>query len=321
MSGIVELVVVLGLACAAGWACWRIWRVRTLGARLVGGIVTGLLTLLLAAIGVVGLVGVYRLDAPHGGPAPSVQAAATADQLALATRRLNGCAGCHSSTGGLPLDGGTDNFLGGGGPGLGVLVAPNLTPGGPLKDWSDGEILRAVREGVDRDGHPLLIMPADAFHHLSDADGQVLVASLRAQPAASRTTPGRDLNLLGLLLVGAGLFPTAEQPHIAQPQPAPPAGPTPAYGQYLVDVTGCSLCHGPNLEGRSGGGGFGPPAGPNLRALVPTWQQADFVRFFRSGQDPYGRAVDPALMPWTDIGKMYSDEELAAIYAAIRGST
>ena len=66
------------------------------------------------------------------------------DQLTVAGRRITGCAGCHSSTGALPLDGGTTNFLGGanGGLGPGVLVPPNLTPGGALKDWSDGEIVR-----------------------------------------------------------------------------------------------------------------------------------------------------------------------------------
>ena len=31
---------------------------------------------------------------------------------------------------------------------MGVLYATNLTPGGPLKDWTDGEIVRAIREGV-----------------------------------------------------------------------------------------------------------------------------------------------------------------------------
>jgi mono/diheme cytochrome c family protein len=242
----------------------------------------------------------------------------TPDQLAVAARRVNGCAGCHSSTGDLPLDGGTTNFFADGGPPLGVLVPPNLTPAGPLKDWTDGEIIRAIREGVDRDGHPLLIMPSDAFHHLSDADVQMLVAYLRSQPATNHATPPRDVSLLGLALVGAGLFPTAEQPQISQPQTTPPAGVTPAYGQYLVDITGCQTCHGPSLEGGTPGG-FGPPAGPNIRALVPTWQQADFVKFFRTGVDPYGRNVDPENMPWKDIGNAYTDDELGAIYAYIHG--
>jgi mono/diheme cytochrome c family protein len=168
---------------------------------------------------------VYRLYAPHGSPAANVTVQASADQLTVASRRANGCSGCHSSTGAFPLDGGEENFLGGP---MGTLVPPNLTPGGPLKDWTDGEIIRAIREGLDRSGHPLIIMPSDSFHNLSDVDVRALVAYLRSQPASDHSTAPRDLGIMALVLVGGGLFPTAEQPHIAQPQMAPPAGVTPA---------------------------------------------------------------------------------------------
>jgi len=316
MSGILGIGIVIILSLAGVWLAIRAWRARNVVVRIIAGIVTSLLTLVLAAVSVLGILGAYRLYAPHGAPAATITAQASPDVVAAASKRMSGCTGCHSSSGDLPLDGGSSNLLAGGPP-LGVLVAPNLTPGGPLKDWSDGEIVRAIREGVDRDGHALLIMPSDTFHHLSDADVQAAVAYLRSQPAVNHPTPPRDISLLGLAIVGAGLFPTAEQPHIDQPQAAPPAGVTPEYGQYLVDITGCRTCHGSTLEGRAPGG-FGPPAGPNIKALVPTWQEAQFVNFFRTGVDAYGRSVDPNLMPWRDIGKAYSDDELKAIYAYLR---
>lgn len=320
MSGFIVLIVVILLTIGAGWAAWRAWRSRQIVMRYLGGLLAVIATLVLAAVSIVGLLGVYRLYTPHGAPAPSITAAASADQIGIAAKRASGCTGCHSSSGSIPLDGGTMNFFAGGGPPLGVLVAPNLTPGGPLKDWSDGEILRAIREGVDRNGHPLLIMPSETFHNLADADALTLVAYLRGQPASNHDTPDRDVSIIGLLLVGAGLFPTAEQPHIEQPQTAPPTGVTPEYGKYLVDITGCRVCHGPNLEGRTPGG-FGPPAGPSLRALVPTWQEPAFVSFFRTGVDPYGRAINPANMPWTDIGMAYTDDELRAMYAYLHTLT
>ncbi len=317
VSGIVELLVVILLAIGFGWLSLRAWRVRNVALRIIGGLLTALLTIILAALSVGGLVGASKLYTPHGAPAPNLTIQASADQMAVASRRINGCTGCHSSAGTVPLDGGTTNFLGGP---LGNLVAPNLTPGGPLKDWTDGEIVRSIREGVDRDGHPLIIMPSDAFHYLSDADVQLLVAYLRSQPATNHPTPPRDLSLIALELVGAGLFPTAEQPPLTALQTAPPAGVTPAYGQYLVDTTGCGVCHGPNLEGRTPGG-FGPPAGPSLKAIVPNWQEAAFVSFFRTGVDPNGRKIDPTQMPWEDVGKAYTDDELRAIYAYVRGLT
>lgn len=321
MSGFIGVLVVLALAVAFGWLSFRAWRVSNLALRIPTGLATALLSLVFAAATALGLAGVYRLYTPHGGAAPTLTARATSDQLAAGARRIKGCAGCHSSAGALPLDGGTTNFLGGTGLGPGVLVAPNLTPAGPLKDWTDGEIVRAIREGIDRDGHPLLIMPAEAFHHFSDDDVQTIVAYLRSQPTTEHATPPRDVNLLGLMLVGAGLFPTAEQPHISQPQTTPAVGVTPAYGQYLVDITGCASCHGPTLSGGRPNGGFGPPVGPSLRAIVPQWAEADFVKFFRTGQDPNGRNVDPGLMPWKDIGASYTDDELRALYAYVHGLT
>jgi mono/diheme cytochrome c family protein len=320
VSGLIGVVVVLVVAILFGWLCVRAWRLRNTPLRIGAGLLSGLVTLVLAAVSVVSLIGVYRLYAPHGGPPATLTVRATPEQLTVAGRRISGCVGCHSSTGSLPLDGGAQNFLGGSGFGPGVLFPPNLTPGGPIKDWTDGEIVRAIREGIDKDGRPLLIMPSDAFNHLGDDDVQILVAYLRTQPAAPQTTPPRDINLLGLLLVGGGLFPTAEQPHITQPQAPPQAG-TPAYGKYLVDTTGCAVCHGPDLSGGRPTGGFGPPAGPSLRAIVPQWAEADFVKFFRTGQDPNGRNIDPELMPWKDIGAAYTDDELRAMYTYLHGLT
>jgi mono/diheme cytochrome c family protein len=313
--GFVQLLLVILLALVLAWLTTRAWRLRNTVVRIVAGVVAVLLTLVLGLVSIVGLVGVYRLYGPHGAPAPNITVQVSADRLAIAQRRANGCTGCHSTGEALPLDGGSANFLGG----LGTLVPPNLTPGGRLNDWTDGEIIRALREGIDRDGHPLLIMPSEAFHHLSDDDVQGLVAFLRSQPAVSHATPARDLSMMGLVLVGAGLFPTAEQPHISQPQVGPAPG-TPAYGKYLVDTTGCAVCHGPDLRGRTPGG-FGPPAGPSLRALVPTWQEADFVKFFRTGVDPYGRTIDPNAMPWKDIGLTYTDDELRAMHSYLKALT
>jgi cytochrome c553 len=314
VSGLIQLAILIVVAIVLSWMTNR-------ARRLLGGLARRTLTALAALatvlcwlVAVVGVIGAYRLYAPHSASPTSTTVQVAPDQLLVGQRRATGCAGCHSASANLPLDGGNTNLLGGA---LGTLYAPNLTPGGPLKDWTDAEIARAIREGVDRDGRALLIMPSDAFHHLSDADVNVLVAYLRSQPSVAGTTPGRDASLLGLGLIGAGALPTAEQPHIAQPQSAPPAGVTPEYGQYLADITGCRMCHGADLQGRAPGG-FGQPAGPSLGAIAKAWPEGDFVRFFRTGDDPSGRQVDPARMPWRDIGRAYTDDELRAMFAYLR---
>lgn len=306
----VILVVLLFVLFA--WLASRAWRARAALTRWVGTILAGLFALVFGVLSVVALVGVYRLDAPAGGPVPSLKAATAPDQLARGERLAHLCTSCHASNGNLPLAGAQQSFLP---PALATLYPPNLTPAGPLRTWSDGQIIRAMREGVDQNGRPLLIMPADVFHHLSDADAQAIVGYLRAQPAVQHATPPRGVSLLGTLLVGAGAFPTALQPPEPGPVVAPPAGVDPAYGRYLVDVAGCRTCHGANLTGGKASNFGGPPVGPNLTRIVPTWTEAQFVQAIRTGRAPTGQSLRPELMPWPELSAAFTDQDLRAIYS------
>src|SRR5262249_51210123 len=157
----------------------------------------------------------------------------------------------------------------GGGPPMGTLYAPNLTPAGEIRDWTDGEIIRAIREGIHKSGRALIIMPSENFKNMSDADVQAVVAYLRSQPASGTASPPARLSILAAAFIGVGMFPTAAQPAITAPIVAPAEGRTPEYGKYLVSVLGCTTCHGENLGGRKPG--MGPPAGPNLTMIVPKW--------------------------------------------------
>jgi len=61
VSGFISVLVVLVLAVLFGWLSVRAWHVRNAAARIVGGLVTVLLTLVFAAISVVGLLGEKKL--------------------------------------------------------------------------------------------------------------------------------------------------------------------------------------------------------------------------------------------------------------------
>ena len=87
----------------------------------------------------------------------------------------------------MPLIGGLD--LGKDSPApVGNIVSLNLTPAGELKDWSDGEIMRALRNGAHKNGRPLL-MPINRLRSLSDDDMQSVIACLRSQPAVQNPMP------------------------------------------------------------------------------------------------------------------------------------
>jgi mono/diheme cytochrome c family protein len=278
-------------------------------------LLAGLLTLALTVVTGVALYGFFRLNvAPNSYSKPEVHVNMASERVARGQRLANICIDCHSSSGSFPLDGSKDNFATGGPP-VGVIYAPNLTPGGPLKDWTDGEVMRAMREGVDKNGRPLIIMPSQPMHNLSDEDAQAIVAFLRSQPAVDRPLPERNMNVLAALFVGAGLFPMSAQTPITQPIIAPQAG-TAEYGNYLVRSLGCPDCHGQNLAGTSGG--FGP-SGPNLTYIVPSWSQENFIALFREGKDPTGRQISTNDMPWKSYSGAMTDDELAAVYKYLHG--
>lgn len=311
LLNIVTVVVLVGLAALFGWLSARAWRAKKAWIKWPGGLLSGLLGLVFLAVTVVVLLGFYKMNtAPAAYSVSPVKVAMTQDQIARGERLAHICLDCHTSTGQYPLDGGKGDMLAGGPP-IGSIYAPNLTPGGPLKDWSDGEILRALREGIHKTGRPLMIMPSMAMHSMSDADAQAIVAFLRSQPAVQRDLPDPNFNALAAAFLGIGMFPTSAQTPITQPIVAPPTG-TAQYGEYLAHAMGCADCHGQNFAGLPGGGLS--PSGPNLTLIVPKWQQADFINVFRKGLDPSGRHLSDA-MPWKNYGDSLTDAELGDIYS------
>ena len=229
IGNIVSLLVLVLLVVLFAWLATRAWRAKRAFVKWPGVILAGLLTLVFAAVTVVAVLGFVKLEARHTNPVADLKVAGTSEQIARGAQLAWGCADCHSPAQELPLSGSTENFIAGGPP-LGTLYATNLTPGGPLKDWTDGEIVRAIREGIDQDGRPLIAMPSQAYRNFSDADVQALVAYLRSQPAVDNPQPARNLNVLAALFLGMGMFPTSAQAPVGSVA-APPAGPTAEYGK------------------------------------------------------------------------------------------
>ena len=289
----------------------------------VGVFLTGLLTLVPAALLLLALIGFSKLNARHDNPATAIQVAGTTAQIARGEQLANICSDCHSPENQLPLSGANFaakfDF-----PPMGTLYAPNLTPSGNIQDWTDGEVIRAIREGIHKNGRALLIMPAGSYRNMSDDDVQALVAYLRSQPSTGAPTPNNQFNLLGAVFMNLSDFRTAQQP--VGSVTAPRAG-TLEYGKYWVDIIGCSDCHGAQLQGKVDDGQPGPPAGPNLTLIVPQWTEEQFMTFFNTGTMPGGAKVpiitlasgySSPRMPWPMIRAVTTDDELKAMYAYLR---
>jgi mono/diheme cytochrome c family protein len=78
-------------------------------------------------------------------------------------------------------------------PGLGVFVAPNLTPDKQtgLGSWTDEQIVTAFTTGKLPDGRILApIMPWHAYANLTKSDALAIVAYLKTLPPVQNQVPG-----------------------------------------------------------------------------------------------------------------------------------
>jgi mono/diheme cytochrome c family protein len=196
---------------------------------------------------------------------------------------------------------------------LGNLVSPNLTPTGPVAQWSDGELFRAIRNGVDADGRWLMIMSYTNAGKLADEDTLSVIAYIRSLAPAGQPTqvPPDQLNPLGAAMLGAGMLPLGNPVTDAAVE-KPERGATIEWGNYLLSYQDCRACHGKDLHG--GVQGQLPPIGPDL-VLVSAWTLQDFIKTMRTGIDPNNHQImDP--MPWRILSRM-GDQDLEALFKAL----
>jgi mono/diheme cytochrome c family protein len=311
LANLLGLLILLMIAVLFGWLAVRAARSRRRLFRWIGTPLAALPALLVLLVSGAAARGLYILNVPHNFPVPAAPVAGTAEQLARGEHLAQViCAVCHSPDGALPLRGAAHSLSEDARLPLGDIWPPNLTPGGEIAQWSDGEILRAMRLATHANGRPLL-MPVQRLKNLSDDDALAIIAYLRRQPSVARSTPPTRPSLLLAIFLGAGLFNVDATP-IAGPIIAPPKAATIDYGAYLVSFADCRDCHGDKLDGHPSGP---VPPGPSLR-IVQGWTQEQFKTTLRTGVDPSGHALQPP-MPWRQYGQ-FDDVELAAIYAYLQ---
>lgn len=201
----------------------------------------------------------------------------------------------------------------------GKLCISNITshPTAGIGAWTDGEVLRAIREGIGRDGRALVpMMPYPTYRNLSDEDAQALLVYLRTLEPHDVAVPPSQVNFpVSLLLLQA---------------PKPLEGPVPppsregvAYGRYLTQIAACHDCHGPDLSG--GGMQIPTPLGvvvganitPDKETGIGRWTRDTFIFRFKSFRSiPPDMLATPRTtteMPWLQYSGM-TEEDLGAIY-------
>lgn len=201
---------------------------------------------------------------------------------------------------------------------IGTIYSPNLTSGkgGVGGSYTTNDWIRSIRHGVNPKGRPLLIMPAQDFQNMSQADLSCLIAYIRSLPPVDKEKGNNILPAFTKILMQAGAFgvviPAEEIDHKAPFPSAPPQGPTAEYGKYLISFTGCRTCHGQDLNG----GKSPDPLSPFVKNLTPAgnlakWTEQDFIKTMRTGVTPENVHIDNKFMPWMYIGREPDDNLLA----------
>ena len=307
MRDFVGLIVLIAIAALLIWLAFRVCRVRNSMLKWSGVVLAAVLAVAVSSVSALTITGMVK-EHVRRAPIPDLNIETTPERIARGKAVVDGfCSGCHSKTGTLTggFDIGEDFPLH-----LGSFTSSNLTPAGPLTHWTDGEIFRAIRNGVDANGRWLTIMSYTNASRLGDDDTKAVIAYIRSVPAAGTQTPDPPdrFSLLGAAMLGAGMLPSGK-PIVTSSVTAPPKGPTAEFGEYILSYQDCRECHGADLNG--GVLGQLPPLGPDLD-VVKYWKLEEFIATMRTGVDPNGHTLSEQ-MPWRPIGRM-DDVELRAVY-------
>lgn len=278
---------------------------------------------------------------PGVGPAPELKVAMTPERVERGRYLANSvavCIDCHSRRNwtiySAPQIAGTD---GGGGDVFdhklgfpGTFYSRNITPYG-LKNWTDGEIFRAITTGVSKNGKALFpVMPYHNYGRMDEEDVHAIIAYLRTMPEVKNDVPESAPDFPFSIIIN-----TIPQKAALAKKPA--ATDTIAYGGYLVNVAGCRECHTPFesnklVEEMSFAGGrvfdmpFGTMRTPNITphaSGIGSWDRQLFVQKFRMYADSGYHAVKVApgefntIMPWAMYARM-TEADLASIYAYLK---
>jgi len=206
-----------------------------------------------------------------------------------------GCATCH----GKDLSGGKEAPLG-----AGVWRASNLTPSA-LGTWTKAEIIAAIRDGVRPDGTRLApIMPYEAYHHMTDADADAVVAYLRRKEPVAKTV-ARSENL--------PMTPPELGP-VDRTDPDDAVG----HGRYLATLMHCFGCHGADGSGGmafaiAGKTTIAPNITSDTRTGIGLWSEAAIIRAVRNMRDDHDHAIHPPMSLYAADWARLTDRDAHAL--------
>ncbi|KAK46525.1 gluconate 2-dehydrogenase [Caballeronia jiangsuensis] len=242
--------------------------------------------------------------------------------------RAGGCMSCHTADPARPFAGGRPIATP-----FGNVFAPNITSDREtgIGAWTDAQFVRAMREGIGRNGERLYpAFPYTAYTLLSDADLLAMRAWLATVPPVRAATPRNTLAFpfdQRWLMPLWNLFNFSPGRFVSDPSKSAEWN----RGAYLVEGLGhCGECHTPRnwLGGLNRGERFGGATVAGWRAgnLTPervagigAWRDDELLRFLSTGAAP-GRAyaIGPMAKVVATSTQFLTTADLRAMIAYMR---
>ena len=287
-------------------------------------LVITLVVLLLASIALLAAVSWRVAIAPADPPPPaSFDPALVARGANLAA--LGNCVSCHTAADGKPYAGGYPMHTP-----FGTIYGTNITPDPEtgIGRWSLEAFVRAMREGVDREGRHLYpAFPYTHFNLMSDDDLGALYAYMMTREPVRAERPQNDVPFpldIRMLLAGWKLLFLEQK----APRTIAAASAGENRGAYLVQgVAHCGACHTPRnvlgaekkdeyLFGGEAEGWHAPALDARSPAPVP-WTADALYRYLRYGASETHAAAAGPMAPVVTNLAVASEQDVRAISAYI----
>ncbi len=216
----------------------------------------------------------------------------------------------------------------------GTVYSRNITPDPEtgIGNWTDDEILRAITQGISKNGDTLFpLMPYATFNRMAKDDLLSIIAYLRTLKPIKNKVPDRQLMIpISLAYPGPALQKSVDG------NVRPPQSDLVAYGEYMTTMADCAGCHTgfakgqPDMAKRFGGGNTftlknfkvtSANITPDSATGIGAWSEDAFIAKFAACREKSGYDYDPgksnSIMPIVDFAGM-TDGDLKAIYAYLR---
>jgi mono/diheme cytochrome c family protein len=301
--------------------------------------VLGIIVLSLLVI-VSGVAAYVKFALPKTSAAPNLTVERTNERIQRGSYLANAvmaCTDCHSPRDWSKYAGpmyhdsiGSGSTLYGHEIGLpGEFHAKNITPYN-LGNWTDGEIFRAITEGVSKDGRALFaIMPYSNFGKMDKEDIYSVIAWLRTLPSVEKDVRASEADFPMNFIINT-------MPSKATFANRPAETNTAAYGKYLVSAAACEGCHTRKVDGKDVGGFLAGGEEFHMKDMtvrsvnltphetgLKAWTRQQFIERFKKYAEPNYTAITVAEgefntpMPWNNFAQM-SEKDLGAIYDYLR---